>query len=122
MSQRSSNRAPAPGRPATTPLPAGAAQRPARGRPRGALRQSLARVIASGLSGCAEQLAAHTGWPPEAVRRTLWEMARAGEAQNLARPAPGRFGRAPGVFAQAADASASPAAVDALAFARSVWR
>lgn len=98
------------------------APRPARGRPRGALRQSLSRVIASGLSGCAEQLAAHTGWPPEAVRRTLWEMARAGEAQNLARPAPGRFGRAPGVFAQAPDTTPAAPVVDALAFARSAWR
>jgi hypothetical protein len=98
-----------------------AAQRRPAGRPRGALRASLADVIASGLAGCADQLAAHTGWPPEAVRRTLWEMSRAGEARRLATPRSGHRGSPPGVFAQHPDTTAAQP-VDALAFARAAWR
>ena len=82
------------------------------------MRSSLARVIASGLSGCAESLAEQTGWPPEAVRRTLWEMSRAGEVQNQAPRALGHKGQQPGQFA----APALCERVDAVAFARQVWR
>lgn len=99
------------------PLSVGVAAR-RRGRPRGPLRSSLARVIASGLSGCAESLAERTGWPPEAVRRTLWEMSRAGEVENQAPREAGCRGQPAGVFSTAAQREQ----VDALAFARQVWR
>lgn len=89
-----------------------------RGRPRGALRSSLARVIASGLSGCAESLAERTGWPPEAVRRTLKELVRSGEAELAGRLETGHKGQQPGVFAPPAPREQ----VDAVAFARQVWR
>jgi hypothetical protein len=91
-------------------------------RPRGQLpgekRRTLAALIASGLSGCADSLAERTGWPPEAVRRTLWEMSRAGEVQNQAPRALGHKGQQPGQFA----APALCERVDAVAFARQVWR
>lgn len=99
------------------PLSGGTAVR-RRGRPRGALRSSLARVIASGLSGCADSLAEHTGWPPEAVRRTLKELVRSGEAELAGRLETGHRGQQPGLFAPPTPREQ----VDAVAFARQVWR
>jgi hypothetical protein len=102
--------------PPSPPPGPGATRR--RGRPRGPLRASLARVIASGLSGCAESLAERTGWPPEAVRRTLWEMSRAGEVENQAPRDVGCRHQPTGIFAAASQREH----VDALAFARQAWR
>lgn len=91
------------------------------GRPRGtvgAVRRALLQAVQAGLSDSAEFLAAHTGWPPAQVRATLKEMARAGEVHRpAARHVPGVRGSV-----SAPVLPPQPPALDALAFARQVWR
>lgn len=91
------------------------------GRPRGTcgpVRQALMRAIGDGLAGTAEALAAATGWPPEHVRRTLWDMARAGDAALQAREQTGRGGNPPGLYGRPVQAQS----VDALAHIQQAWR
>lgn len=89
-----------------------------RGRPRGPVREALTRAIAGGLVGPLDLLAAHTGWPPEQVRRAMKEMSRAGHAQLHERQPTGKRGQPRGVFGLPRPEQA----VDALAFARTAWR
>jgi hypothetical protein len=92
-----------------------------RGRPRGTcgpVRAAVARAFACGLVGSFDTLAEHTGWPPEALRRAVYEMSRAGEVELHGRETTGKRGPPRGLFG-----SPRPAAtVDALAFVQQAWR
>lgn len=95
------------------------------GRPAGPVRLALREVIGAGLSGSADVLARHTGWPPESVRAVLREMRREGEAANFLPDAgvgehPRARGRPPKVFAASSVSDFGPA--QALAFVHQVWR
>jgi hypothetical protein len=99
-------------------------KRRAGGRPRGScgpVRAALQRAVAAGLSGPAEVLALHTGWPPERVRVALKEMRRADELPEPVRLArPGRGGQPPGIYGLRPHGL--PGAVNALAFVQQAWR
>lgn len=91
------------------------------GRPRGTcgpVRAALARALAAGLSGPLDVLAAHTGWPPEQVRKAVKEMRRAGELGMPARQASGQRGQPQGVYA----VGQPKQHLDVLAFASTAWR
>lgn len=89
-----------------------------RGRPRSPVREALTSAIAGGLVGSLDLLAERTGWPPAKVRSAIYEMARAGHVQLHGRQRTGRRGQQPGVFG----GPCAPAQVNALEFARQVWR
>lgn len=55
------------------------------GRPRGAVRSTVAKALASGLVGGCDVLASHTGFPPESVRIALFNMLAAGQVHAVAR-------------------------------------
>lgn len=97
-------------------------ERRGRGRPRGTcgpVRAALGRAIAQGVTGSLEVLAAHTGWPPEYVRRAVREMRRADELALLGtEPTPGQRGQPAGVYGLQQPTSN----IDALAFSQKVWR
>lgn len=102
-----------------------ATQRP--GRPRGAVRSTVANALASGLVGGCDALASHTGFPPESVRIALFNMLAAGQVHTVGRAKHTRTrGRPRAVYAwvpvagSAGASQASPLSW-ALAYVRTAW-
>jgi len=95
------------------------------GRPRGAVRSTVASALASGLVGGCDALASHTGFPPESVRIALFNMLAAGQVHAVARAKHTRTrGRPRAVYAWvpvAGGAAGSPLSW-ALAHVRTAWR
>ena len=100
-----------------------ATQRP--GRPRGAVRSTVASALASGLVGGCDALASHTGFPPESVRSALFNMLAAGQVHTVARAKHTcTRGRPRAVYAWVPVAGANQASPLswALAHVRTAWR
>jgi predicted ArsR family transcriptional regulator len=98
------------------------------GRPRSAVRSSVTAALASGVVGCRDVLASHTGFPPESVRMALHNMLAAGQVDVVARAKHTRTrGRPRAVYALvpvaggAGSSQASPLSW-ALAHVRTAWR
>lgn len=101
---------------------ADATQRP--GRPRGAVRSTVASALASGLVGGCDVLASHTGFPPESVRIALFNMLAAGQVHTVARAKHTRTrGRPRAVYAwvPVAGANQTSPLSWALAHVRTAW-
>ena len=97
------------------------------GRPRGAVRSTVASALASGVVGCFDVLASHTGFPPKSVRMALHDMLAAGQVHAVARAKHTRTrGRPRAVYAwvpvaAAAGANQASPLSWALAHVRTAW-